>query len=383
MINTKTNISSILVVDDEPNNFDVIEALLSEYDYELHYAANGKSAIASLTAFQPDLILLDVMMPEMDGIEVCKWIKASELWQTVPIIMVTALSSKTDMANCLNAGADDFISKPINSIELRARVHSMLRIKQQYDNIQTLSHIQANTINILESTLNELRGTLASRMSHELNTPLNGIIGTISMLKEDIESMDIAEIHEMLGWADESARRLESLTKKFLIYLELEVSPSRQESFKVAHTKFSRDMIESSLKSYVKDFKRSDDLQFDLEEAEIALSDRYLLTILHELVDNAVKFSTAGKMIEISSQVAENMFNLSVKDLGRGMTNEQINRIDAFVQFERKTYEQQGIGLGLRVVKKIVELAGGNFSITSIYQQESTVHISLPLYPRS
>ncbi|MFM7600367.1 MAG: response regulator, partial [Pseudanabaena sp.] len=223
------NSFSILVVDDEPNNFDVIEALLSEYNieallseynYKLHYAANGKSAIASLTAFQPDLILLDVTMPEMDGIEVCKWIKASELWQTVPIIMVTALSSKSDMANCLNAGADDFISKPINSIELRARVHSMLRIKQQYDNIQTLSHIQANTINILESTLNELRGKLASRMSHELNTPLNGIIGTISMLKQDIESMDIIEIQEMLGWADESARRLESLTKKFLINLE-------------------------------------------------------------------------------------------------------------------------------------------------------------------
>lgn len=377
-----TNISSILVVDDEPNNFDVIEALLSDYDYELHYAANGKSAIASLNAFQPDLILLDVMMPEMDGIEVCKWIKASTQWQTVPIIMVTALSSKSDMANCLNAGADDFISKPINSIELRARVHSMLRIKQQYDNIQTLSHIQANTINILESTLNELRGTLASRMSHELNTPLNGIIGTISMLKEDIESMDIVEIQEMLGWADESAKRLESLTKKFLIYLELEVSPSRQESFKLAHTNFSSAMIEASLKSYVQELKRSDDLSFDIEDAEIALSDRYLLTILHELVDNAVKFSTAGTMIKISSQVVGNMFNLSIKNLGRGMTEEQINRIGALVQFERKSYEQQGIGLGLRVVKKIVELAGGDFSITSIYQQEATVHISLPLYPQ-
>lgn len=377
-----TNISSILVVDDEPNNFDVIEALLSDYDYELHYAANGKSAIASLKAFQPDLILLDVMMPEMDGIEVCKWIKASTQWQTVPIIMVTALSSKSDMANCLNAGADDFISKPINSIELRARVHSMLRIKQQYDNIQTLSHIQANTINILESTLNELRGTLASRMSHELNTPLNGIIGTISMLKEDIESMDIVEIQEMLGWADESAKRLESLTKKFLIYLELEVSPSRQESFKLAHTNFSSAMIEASLKSYAQELKRSDDLSFDIEDAEIALSDRYLLTILHELVDNAVKFSTAGTMIKISSQVVGNMFNLSIKNLGRGMTEEQINRIGALVQFERKSYEQQGIGLGLRVVKKIVELAGGDFSITSIYQQEATVHISLPLYPQ-
>lgn len=377
-----TNISSILVVDDEPNNFDVIEAFLSEHNYELHYAANGKSAIASLKAFQPDLILLDVMMPEMDGIEVCKLIKASPKWQTVPIIMVTALSSKSDMANCLNAGADDFISKPINSIELRARVHSMLRIKQQYDNIQVLSHIQANTINILESTLNELRGTLASRMSHELNTPLNGIIGTIAILKEDIESMDIAEIHEMLGWADESAKRLESLTKKFLTYLELEVSSSRQESSKLAHTNFSSAMIEASLKSYAQELKRSDDLSFDLEDAAIALSDRYLLTILHELVENAVKFSTAGTMIKISSHVLGNMFNLSVKDLGHGLTKEQINRIDAFVQFERKSYEQQGVGLGLRVVKKIVELAGGNFSITSIYQKETTIHISLPIYPQ-
>jgi CheY-like chemotaxis protein len=375
-----TNTFSILVVDDEPDNFDVIETLLSEQNYQLHYAANGKSAIASLEAFQPDLILMDVMMPEMDGIEVCRRIKANPEWQIVPIIMVTALNSKSDLANCLNAGADDFISKPINSVEMRARVHSMLRIKQQYDNIQALSEIQSNTINILESTLNELRGTLSSRMSHELNTPLNGIMGTISLLKEDIENMDILEIREMLGWVDDSAQRLESLTKKFLLYLELESSPSRQQSFKTAQTKFSSDTVTSTLKSYVYKLKRSkDDLVFDLEDAVIAISDRYLLTILQELVDNAVKFSASGTIIKINSQVVDNMFNLSVHDLGRGMTKEQVARIDAFVQFERKTYEQQGIGLGLRIVKKIVELAGGVFAINSIYQQHTTVNISLPL----
>lgn len=375
-----TNTFSILVVDDEPDNFDVIETLLSEQNYQLHYAANGKSAIASLEAFQPDLILMDVMMPEMDGIEVCRRIKANPEWQIVPIIMVTALNSKSDLANCLNAGADDFISKPINSVEMRARVHSMLRIKQQYDNIQALSQIQSNTINILESTLNELRGTLSSRMSHELNTPLNGIMGTISLLQEDIENMDINEIREMLGWVDDSAQRLENLTKKFLLYLELETSPSRQQSFKTAHTKFSSTVVASTLRSYVHKLKRSDnDLIFELEDAEIALSDRYLLTILHELVDNAVKFSSSGTSITINSQVVDNMFNLSVHDLGRGMTKEQVDRIDAFVQFERKTYEQQGIGLGLRIVKKIVELAGGVFAINSIYQQHTTVNISLPL----
>jgi len=374
-----TNLSSILVVDDEPNNFDVIEALLSAQSYELHYAANGKNAIAGLSSFQPDLILLDVMMPEMDGIEVCKQIKASPQWQAVPIIMVTALSSKSDLANCLNAGADDFISKPINSMELRARIQSMLRIKQQYDSIQTLSNIQAYTINILESTLDELRGTLSSRMSHELNTPLSGIIGAIDLLLEDVENMDVAEIREMLGWADESVRRLESLTNKFLIYLDLESSKIRQSSFKSSHTKLSSSLIESGLQSYMQRANRSKDFIFTIESAEITLSENYFLTIINELVDNAIKFSSLGTTIKVSGQVVEEMFNLSIQDLGRGMTEEQIDKIGAFMQFERKIYEQQGIGLGLRIVKKIVELAGGKFSINSIYQQETTVNISLPI----
>ncbi|MBD2187025.1 hybrid sensor histidine kinase/response regulator [Pseudanabaena mucicola] len=374
-----THTFSILIVDDDPNNFDVIETLLGDQDYELHYAASGKNAIAVLDACQPDLILLDVMMPEIDGIEVCKRIKAIPKWQTVPIIMVTALNSKSDLANCLNAGADDFLSKPINSVELRARVNSMLRIKQQYDNIQTLSSIQSNTINILESTLNELRGTLAAKMSHELNTPLNGIIGTIDVLMADLENMDLSEIREMLGWADESAQRLEGLTRKFLTYLELEVSPNHQKLFKSKHTKFVKDIVESKLRADASRAQRSDDLIFELEEAEITIPENYLWTILYELLDNAMKFSAAGSIIKVRSQVVDHVFHLSVQDFGRGMTDEQIALVGAFMQFERKIYEQQGVGLGLKIVKKIVELARGQFSIASICQEQTTVNISLPI----
>lgn len=370
---------SILIVDDEPDNFDVIETLLSEQDYQLHYAASGQEAIASLDIFEPDLILLDVMMPGIDGIEICRQIKAMPKWQAVPIIMVTALNRKSDLANCLTAGADDFISKPVNAIEMRARVHSMLRIKQQYDNIQNLYHIQENTINVLESTLNELRGNLASSLSHELNTPLNGILGTIGLLKDDIEDMDIAEIREMLGWADESGRRLEKLTKKFLIYLELELSASRQHKIESARTQFSASAIEAALKSQAQSVNRNNDLVLALEEAEIALSERYLSMIVYQLVDNALKFSSPETTIKVSSKVVGKMLNLSVHDSGRGMTEEQIAKIGAFMQFERKTYEQQGIGIGLKIVMKIVELAGGGFSITSIYQKETTVHLTLPI----
>jgi CheY-like chemotaxis protein len=327
---------SILIVDDEPDNFDVIEIQLSEQDYQLHYAASGQEAIASLEIFDPDLILLDVMMPGIDGMEICRQIKAISKWQAVPIIMVTALNSKSDLAYCLTAGADDFIGKPVNPIELRARVHSMLRIKQQYDRIQNSYHIQENTINLLESTLNELRGNLASTLSHELNTPLNGILGTIGWLKDEIENMEIAQTREILGWAHDSARRLEKLTKKFLIYLGLELSASQQHKMESAQTKFSASAIETELKYQAEKVNRSNDLLLTLEEADIALSERYLSTLLHELIDNALKFSSPETIIKVSSQVVGEMLHLSVHDSGWGMTEEQIAKIGAFMQFERK-----------------------------------------------
>lgn len=130
---------SILIVDDEPDNFDVIEAFLCEHNYQLHYAAHGKAALQFLDIASPDLILLDVMMPGMDGLEVCRRIKAMPQGKGVPVIMVTALSDKEDLARCLAAGADDFISKPVNRIELEARVRSMLRIHEQYQQLETFN----------------------------------------------------------------------------------------------------------------------------------------------------------------------------------------------------------------------------------------------------
>ncbi|MBE9108936.1 EAL domain-containing protein [Nodosilinea sp. LEGE 07298] len=131
--------ASILIVDDDPNNFDVIEALLDAQGYQLHYTSTGEAAIAALDALEPDLILLDVMMPGLDGFEICRRIKASPTWATLPVIMVTALSEKQDLARCFSAGANDFISKPINRLELIARVRSMLLLREQYRQLETFN----------------------------------------------------------------------------------------------------------------------------------------------------------------------------------------------------------------------------------------------------
>ncbi|MDJ0589975.1 MAG: response regulator [Pleurocapsa sp. MO_226.B13] len=152
----------ILVVDDEIHNFDVIEAFLFKEKYILEHANNGREALNFLTKTQPDLILLDVMMPDLNGIEVCRRIKSNPHICHIPIVMATALNSKEDLANCLEAGADDFISKPISGLELRARVKSMLRIKQQY--------------NILKETL-QMRDDLSTMIVHDLRNPIGNITG--------------------------------------------------------------------------------------------------------------------------------------------------------------------------------------------------------------
>jgi CheY-like chemotaxis protein/two-component sensor histidine kinase len=369
----------IFVIDDEPDNFDVIETFLSDADYQLNYAASGQEALMLLNTFSPDLILLDVMMPNLDGIEVCQQLKAKSQWQAIPIIMVTALTSKEDLSRCLEAGADDFISKPVNRFELRARVKSMLRIKQQYDRIQEFSIIQRDTINILGQNIGELTGNLAVSLSHELNTPLNGIIGVIELLKDNIQDMEITEVREILSWADQSANRLNELTKKFLLYLQLEITVSQQKDLGTAQTRFSAADIKMALEIHSKSYKRHEDLKFELEEATLSLPEKYLSILLKELVDNALKYSACGTEIQIKSQIIDGMLNISIHDWGRGMTAYQISRIDAFRQFDRKEHQQPGIGIGLKIVMKIVQLAGGHFSIQSVYKRETKVTIALPI----
>jgi len=378
--------SSILVIDDEPDNFDVIEALLSEsineQSFTLYYASSGQEAIANLEMFQPDLILLDVMMPVMDGIEVCRQIKAMSTWQAVPIIMVTALASKQDLARCLEVGADDFISKPVSGLELRARVKSMLRIKYQYDRINTLSHLQENTISLLQNNLDELCGSLVSTLPHELNTPLNGVFGVIDLLVQGHQEMSTEEVQEFLEMAQQSAQRLEKLTKRFLQYARLEVLASNPKTTQIKNINFKAStqiLIENAIKDQAESCNRLNDVVCDLEDVEVAIGEQDFQSIVNELLDNALKFSKPNTPVQINSQLKNGKFYLTISDQGRGLTAEQIAKIGAFTQFERKYYEQQGIGLGLKIVKRVTELYGGEFLISSVYHQGTTVSIELPI----
>lgn len=376
---------SILVVDDEPRNLDVIEVLLSRENYELNYVSSGQDALNSLgEIFNPDLILLDVMMPDMDGLEVCRRIKARSEWQAIPIIMITALTEKEDLARCLNAGADDFISKPLNGLELRARVQSMVRIKHQHDQLHSWAMLQKQTVSLLESNLDEIRGSLASTLSHELNTPLHGILCSFSVLDSALETMSIAEVREILAIAQRSAHRLEKLTQRLRDYLSLEleslppIGAAPEPSLSPKHITSTLFMQDMAL-AIAHQTNRQPDLSITVNEAEIGISHHHLKCLVDELLDNAFKFSMAQTPIQLTGSLEGDRFIIQIQDQGRGMTAEQINQIGDFVQFERSHYEQQGMGLGLKMSQRIVNLYQGKLQIESIYGQGTVISVELPV----
>lgn len=369
-------VPAILVVDDEPDNFDVIQGLLAQQDYDLYYAASGAAAIAALDKCQPDLILLDVMMPDIDGIEVCHRIQALPQWQAVPIIMVTALNEKEDMARCLQAGATEFISKPVNSLELRARIQAMLRIKHQYDSLEALSQLQNTTIQMLESSLEALRGNLASSLSHELNTPLNGLLGGLGLLSEHREDMDAEEMDELLTLSRQSALRLERLIQRFLVYLRLELASAPDADLASPEAAMN---ITQTATEIAQQGNRCDDLHLAVDPAPLAIAPLDLQRLVMELVENACKFSRPGTPVQVKGEVKGDTYELSVCDRGRGMTPEQIAKVGALMQFERADYEQQGAGLGLKIAQKIAEIYGGSLAIQSTYKESTQVRVTLTL----
>jgi diguanylate cyclase (GGDEF)-like protein len=266
---------SILVVDDDPNNFDVIETLLDSENYQLHYAADGQEAISSLDTFNPDLILLDVMMPVMDGIAVCQRIKTIPKWEAVPIIMVTALVGNENLAKCLLAGADDFISKPVNRLELNARVRSMLRIHQQHQELAIFNSrlealVQQRTIQLQNIIFQDALTNLPSRafLLEVLTKQLTTTNNSFALITLDCDRFTLVNAsfgHEM---GDRLLVAIAHRLKKRLRPNDLLVRMGEDEFCFFIHRVEDFTDLESIIESILQDFQQS----FQVQNFEIFMS---------------------------------------------------------------------------------------------------------------
>jgi len=359
----------ILIIEDEQSLREDVSELLGYEGFEVSSAENGLLGIQKAKELIPDLIICDVMMPEMDGYQVLSELRTTPKTNQVPFIFLTAKASRSDMRRGMELGADDYLTKPFTHQELLACIYSRLE-----------KHAQMNRA--YQQQLNDLRENVIRALPHELRTPLTGILGYAQILMDDLPNLSQAQIQRIAESIDRSARRLHRLTENYLLYARLEVisrDNARRALFQqgVCH---NLDFLTEIAMQKAEEHNRLSDLQMKVENYPLQISSESLQRAFYEIVDNAFKFSSPQTPVIIEGRIkSDEYYLLSVLDKGRGMMPDQIEYVGAYMQFERRLYEQNGLGLGLVLAQRLVDLHEGKFLIESIPDQGTRILLRLRL----
>jgi signal transduction histidine kinase len=376
----------ILVVDDVPTNVRVLAGILKIAGYDTLTASNGPEALELLEAATPDVVLLDVMMPDMDGFEVCRRIRSDPAKAFLPVVMVTALHETGDRIKALECGADDFLTKPVDDVEVLARVKSLVRVKRQRDALkQAYLDLQS---------LESLRDSLTMMLVHDLRTPLTTILGPMEMLQTGqfgaLESLQ----KEIIAMSLRSGYRLLGLVNELLDVSKMESGEMSLHRSQVDVSNVVHEAVELVAKVNTNDMSR---IQYEFEDdlPEIYADEDLLRRVLVNLIANAMKFTRNEGTVTVcaaqtqddsgtndsTSKTKKAAVVISVSDEGEGIPPEDRERIfEKFGQVEsRRAGRKMSTGLGLTFCKLAVEAHGGRIWVDSEIGKGSTFHFTIPL----
>lgn len=358
----------ILVIEDaDPLRNDIVE-MLSFEGFDVSGAENGLRGVEAAREQLPDLIVCDIMMPELNGYEVLETLQKDDSTRTIPFIFLTAKTDRSDMRYGMGLGADDYLLKPFMATELLDTIQARLRRHDTF-------------VEIAEQQVQELSENIMTALPHELRTPLNTILGFSEMLSMEASRLKPNEVARWAQHINEAGRRLNRLVENYLVYARVETLHRDGEKMKelMSTEAMAGPIMLMHAQTKAELFERIDDLKMSIhEDVIINVSDQDFGKIFEEIVDNAFKFSDPGTSVEVLGKHDGDNYIVQVKNTGRGMTREQIDAVGAYMQFNRFFYEQQGNGLGLVIAKRLLELYGGSVSIQSVVDQETIVTLKFP-----
>ncbi len=352
----------ILLIEDELNLRDTITDLLIYHNYDVQSAENGQIALEILNNWSPDLIISDIIMPIMDGHSFHKIVKEIEPFNQIPFIFLSAKNNENEMEKCLLNGADLFLTKPFKNEYLIKIIQSKI---ERFDQIK-------NANNIIHTNNSDY-------FLHEINTPLHGILGSINLLidpKYNLKENEIEFFHKAIKT---SGKRLDRTLKNSILYQNLK--NNKLEFSENSHSEIANTF--SKVKNEIADLDKSQAgrITSTIEQYNIKIQNQYLHFIIFELVDNALKFSKSDDKIIVSGKkFSSEYYELIIQDFGIGFSDEELNKINVYKQFNREQEEQQGLGLGLFISKTFVKKTKGVFEIISQKNKGTTIKILLPLY---
>jgi two-component system sensor histidine kinase/response regulator len=359
----------ILVVDDTPANIQLIASLLDGEGYDIELATSGFDALLSLKEADYDLILLDVMMPEMDGFETCHKIKEIEKYKHIPVIFLTAKTEPDDITRGFKSGGVDYITKPFNAEELLSRVHTHLELKDHRESLEELVkerteelakvNAELEKANLELQNLDHAKNEFINIISHEIRTPLNGILGPIQLMNMDQKG----EVSTRMKILNESVERLEQFSHKMVLLSELR---SERYSCSLENIQLLPVLNEVlyELKNEIEE-KKLDIRITEFENLKIVTDARLIQILLFNIIENAVKESKNEQLISVSNSADENDIRIFVADEAGGMSDQLLRQIfKPFITGGK--FVNKNMGLGLYLSKLIVQTLSGSINVENV-----------------
>ena len=362
----------ILIVDDVMSNVLLLKVLLTNEKFAIATASNGRQALEQLENEKPDLVLLDVMMPDMSGFEVAQHLKSNPNTADIPIIFLTALNSTADIVKGFQVGANDFISKPFNKEEL------IIRVTHQ------ISLVAAKRL-ILSKT-EELQRTIAGRdklysvIAHDLRSPMGSIKMVLNMLILNLPSEKIgAEMYELLTMANQTTEDVFSLLDNLLKWTKSQIGKLNVVYQDVDLVEVTDGVIE--IFSMVASLKKIRIREMKPEKMMVNADIDMLKTVVRNLLSNAIKFSKENSEVLVKMEEVDGMAVVSVQDYGCGISEEgQKKLLHTDTHFSTfGTNNEEGSGLGLLLCKDFVVKNGGKLWFTSKEGEGSIFSFSIPV----
>ena len=361
--------SCVLVVDDIAKNLQVVGTMLRNAGYVIMPATSGAKALEGVQLQLPDLILLDLMMPDMDGLEVCRRLKADPLTQAIPVIFLTASNEMEHLVKGFGIGAVDYITKPFNPPELLARVRTHLELKHARDTI--LRYGQEL------SRLNEEKNEFMGIAAHDLRSPLNAVKGYTEMMREE-SAMEQGERAELLDRIHDATTRMADMVRNLLDAnriergeMQLNLAPTELSALMCSVTEAQRPRATAKQQTIHPATEAS---------VTVPVDPNVMVQVLENLVSNAVKYSPAGKNIFVRLKKLSEAVRIEVQDEGPGLSVEDQKKL--FGKFARLSAKPTGgehsTGLGLSIVKKMVEAMNGKVWCESELGRGATFIVEFP-----
>lgn len=376
MVNRSVEDGFILIVDDNPHNLSVLSETLKGAGFEVGVEMDGEGVLEQVAYAKPDLILLDVNMPGIDGFETCRLLKSNPQTQDIPIIFMTAWSETTDKVKGLSLGAVDYIPKPFEQEEVLARVRLHLRLSWVTKTLAQ-QNIHLQEAKQKAEAANKTKGQFLAKMSHELRTPLNAILGYAQILQRDLKpgkSVNKLPLRnnpiDGLRIIEEGGNHLLNLINEILDFAKIESSKIEINPSEVNLPTLLTGVEEMiHMRAIEKGLIFKSESQEDLP-SHVQVDEKRLRQVLINLLSNAVKFTDTGsvtlrvKSTNPSASTVKICFE--VIDTGVGIAAEHLEKIfQPFEQVGNNSSNAQGTGLGLSISRQLVELMGGQLQVES------------------